>query len=254
MIQKNEIPILEYDFDSLEVIRPDHDAEDLNLPEKCIFAFLGATVDEYAMEVDAKVADMFETTTKSYPIYIVRKDGEEFCLCQAPLGAAAATQFMDCLIACGCRKIISAGSCGVLVDLEENEFLVPTKALRDEGTSYHYLPASRYVEIDRTALNAIEKTFSTLSLPFRECTTWTTDGFFRETKDMVEYRKAEGCSTVEMECAALAACAQKRGAVFGQILYTADSLANIHEHEDRDWGRSSLRKALELCIEILKNF
>ena len=41
---------------------------------------------------------------------------------------------------------------------------------------------------------------------------------------MVEYRKSEGCATVEMECAALAACAQKRGAVFGQILYTADSL------------------------------
>lgn len=253
MIQKNEIPILEYDFDSPEVIQPSHDAKNLNLPEKCIFAFLGATIDEYAMEVDAEVADMFETTTKSYPIYIVRKDGEEFCLCQAPLGASAAAQFMDCLIACGCRKIISAGSCGVLVDLQENEFLVPTKALRDEGTSYHYLPASRYVEIDRMALDAIEKTFATLNLPFRECTTWTTDGFFRETKDMVEYRKAEGCSTVEMECAALAACAQKRGAVFGQILYTADSLANVYAHDDRDWGRSSLRKALEICIEVLRN-
>ena len=137
---------------------------------------------------------------------------------------------------------------------KENEFLVPTKALRDEGTSYHYLPASRSVEIDRMALDAIEKTFATLNLPFRECTTWTTDGFFRETKDMVEYRKAEGCSTVEMECAALAACAQKRGAVFGQILYTADSLANVYAHDDRDWGRSSLRKALEICIEMLRNF
>ena len=46
------------------------------------------------------------------------------------------------LIACGCQKIVSAGSCGVLADLPENEFLVPVKALRDEGTSYHYLPAA----------------------------------------------------------------------------------------------------------------
>lgn len=73
-----------------------------------------------------------------------------------------------------------------------------------------------------------------------------------ETQDMVKYRKSEGCSTVEMECAALAACAQKRGAVFGQILYTADSLANIYAHDERDWGKGSLRKALELCIAVLQ--
>lgn len=46
----------------------------------------------------------------------------------------------------GCRKIIAVGSCGVLTDIEENAFLVPVKALRDEGTSYHYLPAARVQE------------------------------------------------------------------------------------------------------------
>ena len=69
---------------------------------------------------------------------------------------------------------------------------------------------------------------------------------------MVRYRGAEGCTTVEMECAALAACARKRGASFGQILYTADSLANIYAHDERDWGKGSLRKALELCIAVLQ--
>ena len=81
---------------------------------------------------------------------------------------------------------------------------------------------------------------------------WTTDGFFRETQDMVRYRGAEECTTVEMECAALAACARKRGASFGQILYTADSLANVLEHDERDWGKDSLRKALALCIAVLQ--
>ena len=76
--------------------------------------------------------------------------------------------------------------------------------------------------------------------------------FFSRNTRYVEYRKSEGCSTVEMECAALAACAQKRGAVFGQILYTADSLANIDAHDERDWGKGSLRKALELCIAVLQ--
>ena len=58
--------------------------------------------------------------------------GEEICLAQAPVGSAAAAQFMDWLIGYGVKKIISAGSCGVLVDIEENAFLIPTKALRDE--------------------------------------------------------------------------------------------------------------------------
>ena len=216
-----------------------------------MFGFLGDVIDDYAFEMDAVIAEHFETITKSYPVYIVRQNGLEFCLCQAPLGAAAAAQFLDFLISCGCKKIISAGSCGVLTDLDENEFLIPIRAMRDEGTSYHYLPAARFVDLEPSAIKAIEQTFCALNIPFQKCITWTTDGFFRETRDMVEYRKSEGCSTVEMECAALAACAQKRGAVFGQILYTADSLANVYAYDERDWGKGSLRKALELCINVL---
>ena len=100
MIQKNEFPILEYDFDSTEILKPNHGAEQLTLPEKGVFAFLGDTIDSYAAETGAAVAEHFETITKTYPIYVVKNDGEEFCLCQAPLGAPAAAQFMDCLIAC----------------------------------------------------------------------------------------------------------------------------------------------------------
>lgn len=147
MIRKHELPILEYDDASPEVLRPNHDDEDLHLPEKCVYAFLGDTIDQYARQVGAEVAETFETTTKTYPIYIVRQNGMEFCLCQAPLGASAAAQFMDCLVACGCKKIIAAGSCGVLTELAENEFLVPVKALRDEGT---YLSSFLEAETDGT--------------------------------------------------------------------------------------------------------
>lgn len=83
MIQKNEFPILEYDFDSTEILKPNHGAEQLTLPEKCIFAFLGDTIDSYAAETGAAVAEHFETITKTYPIYVVKNAGEEFCLCQA---------------------------------------------------------------------------------------------------------------------------------------------------------------------------
>ena len=70
MIQKHELPILEYDSNSEEVIRPNHGAEQLKLPEKCVYAFLGEAVDAYAFEANAAVAEMFETLRKALALCI----------------------------------------------------------------------------------------------------------------------------------------------------------------------------------------
>ena len=59
----------------------------------------------------------------------------------------------------------------------------------------------------------------------------------------VAYRKEEGCAVVEMECAALAAVAQLRGVVWGQLLFTADSLADLENYDSRDWGSEAFDKA-----------
>ncbi|MCR4644880.1 MAG: nucleoside phosphorylase [Oscillospiraceae bacterium] len=250
-IFKNDIPILEYDNDQAGVIAANHEHESLHLPERALFAFLGEAVDRYAKAHGAVIVDHYETISKLYPIYVLEKDGQQICLVEAPVGAPAATAILDALIACGVRKIISGGSCGVLVPMEENVFLIPRKALRDEGTSYHYLPPERFVTVSEAARKAIAATLQSRHLPFSEVVTWSTDGFFRETKGMVEYRKSEGCSVVEMECAALAACAQFRGAAWGELLFTADTLANAERYDARDWGRDSIDLALELCMEAV---
>ena len=254
MIIKNEIPILEYDDHSAEVITPNHDWPDLRLPKKCLFTFLGDVVSKFAQEHNAEIAEKFITVSHTVEIYVLHEEGEDICLVQSLIGAPGAASLIDCLISCGCEKIIAVGSCGVLADLPENVFIVPTKALRAEGTSYHYLPASRYIELDKEPVAAIERCFSKHDLPFVTCITWTTDAFFRETKDMVKYRLEEGCSVVEMECASLAAVCRKRGASFGQFLFTADSLANVHEYDVRDFGTGSHEKALLLGLDVLKEY
>lgn len=88
-------------------------------------------------------------------------------------------------------------------------------------------------------------------MKYQEVTTWSTDGFFRETREKVAYRKSEGGSVVEMECSALAACAAFREAIWGMILYTADSLADVDKYDERNWGGNAYEYALILCFDAV---
>lgn len=247
---KNNIPILERDTEATAIIMPNRQGI-LNLPEKCVFAFLGDVTDRYAALHNCKVVAQFESITKVYPIYQMQFRGEEVCFCQAPCGAAPATQILEFLIAHGVKYIIAAGSCGALENIEENEILIPVEALRDEGTSYHYLEPSRTIRISELAIENIKRAANQLNIKYEECKTWTTDGFFRETREMVAYRKQEGCSVVEMECSALAACASFRGVVFGQILFAADLLVDPDLYDARDWGSSAFEISFLLSLEAV---
>ena len=253
MIQKHAIPILEFDDNPQAVIMPNHEGLDLQLPKKCIYAFLEEEIDRFAQEVEAECVGEFVSATKTYPVYVMSYKGEEVCLAQAPVGSAPAAQFMDWLLGYGVEKIISTGTCGVLSNIEENAFLVPVRALRDEGASYHYASPSRYMDVQIEAISAIEQVLEQRGIPYEEVMTWSTDGFYRETAEKVAYRKEEGCAVVEMECAALAAVAQLRGVVWGQLLFTADSLADLENYDSRDWGAEAFDKALELCLEIVSH-
>lgn len=250
-ILKNEIPILEFDAEQTAVVDPTHEGLELKLPRKCVFAFLGDYIDSYAKISNARQVSCFVSATKLYPIYVINYKDEEIALCQAPVGAAAAVQIFDWLIGYGVREIISAGSCGTLVPFPEGTFLVPAKALRDEGTSYHYAPPSRFIEISESARAAIKDAIAEHALHYKEVITWSTDGFFRETKAKVEYRMSEGCQVVEMECSALAACAAFRQVVWGMILYTADSLADTEAYDARNWGGKAYECALTLCLDAV---
>lgn len=250
MKEQTNIPLCEYDPNQDAVLTPNHEKLNMTLPPVAVFAFLGDLIDEYAKENKLPMLGEFVSMTRNYPVYGVNYRGKALCLCQAPVGASAAVQIMDWLIAYGVKQVISAGSCGALIDLPENHFLVPSKALRDEGTSYHYLPPARFVETDLETRRVIEQCFRDKGLPYQECVTWTTDGFYRETKEKVLARRQEGCAVVEMECSALAACAQFRGVKFGQFFFTADCLAQVEQYDERDWGEQSLRPALMLSLEI----
>lgn len=247
MIHKHAIPILEWDENLRAIIN--HDQEALTLPHRAVFAFLGDPVDEYAASAGAEILEVYHTIGRDTNIYRVQHHGQEICLCRAPLGGSAAVQLLDFLLGHGVRQVIATGSCGALEQIPENAFLLPAKALRDEGTSYHYLPPARFVETSSCLRYTLAETLSARGLSFRECITWTTDAFYRETEAMVAYRREEGCTVVEMECASMAACAAFRGAEFAQLLYTADSLADAANYDARSWGENSVLPALLICLD-----
>ena len=177
MIQKHAIPILEFDDNPQAVLMPTHEGLDLKLPKKVHLCILEEEIDRYAQEAGADCVGEFVSATKAYPVYVINYKGETICLTQAPVGSAPAAQFMDWLIGYGVEQIISTGTCGVLADIEENAFLVPVRALRDEGTSYHYVAPSRYMEMQIEAVSAIEQVLEQRGIPYEEVMTWTTDGF-----------------------------------------------------------------------------
>ena len=102
--------------------------------------------------------------------------------------------------------------------------VVPTAAIRDEGTSYHYLAAAGPSPVGAGG-RGDPCDAARHGVPHVTGTTWTTDALYRETRDKVARRVAEGCLTVEMEAAAFFAVAAFRGVAFGQLLYAGDDLS-----------------------------
>ena len=120
------------------------------------------------------------------------------------------------------KKTIACGSSGLIGDFDPKNVLLVSKAIRDEGLSYHYLEPSLYVETDVELNQLVEQELSKEGIVFEEGVTWTTDAFYRETKSRIEIRKQEGAVAVEMECAGLAAVSKFRKTQFSQVLYFSD--------------------------------
>ena len=245
-----DLQILEYDPDPVDLIRPgllSRLAGD-RLPRVGVVTFLGDISREWVAEQGWAVGSRVDMVTGIFPIWKGMHEGVELALAELPVGAPAATIVLEHMLAVGVDTVVAVGSCGALIHVDEGEFLLPVRALRDEGTSYHYLPPARWVETDPAVRAACRGALEARGLKGTDCDTWTTDGFFRETAGLVTKRRAEGCAVVEMECAALASCAQLRDARYGQILYSADTLAG-EEHDIRGWGHATRGTALLAALD-----
>ncbi len=243
-------PILDFDEDPTDLVSQIAFAEKAAhaVPQTVVMAILGPAIAQYTAENNGEQFSVVDLVTTTYDLWRISREDRQIGILDCPIGGPAAVICAEHLIQRGARTLIMVGSCGALEPIAEGEFLVPYRALRDEGTSYHYQRPGRWISTDETVSATCIQTLKEAGFKAREVSTWTTDGLHRETKQMIADRKAAGCAVVEMETASMAAFAKMRGIPFGQILFTADSLAT-DEYEPRGWGRGSHRIAMEMAAE-----
>ncbi len=144
-------------------------------------------------------------------LYAFDREGESFGIIGCAVGAAFAVLLAEELFACGCRFLVSMTSAGqILTKGETPYFVLIDRALRDEGTSYHYLPPSEFAEADPTLAAAALEELKAAGQRIHRGAAWTTDAPFRETDTAIAQARARGILAVEMEAAALYAFAAAR--------------------------------------------
>ena len=132
--------------------------------------------------------------------------------------------------------------------------LLIERALRDEGTSYHYLPPSDYSNIDGRLLNILEGAFAQLAVPVYRGATWTTDAPFRETATAIEQQaRAEGVLAVEMEAAALYAFAQARQKSVVCFAHVTNQMASVEGDFEKGEANGS-RDTLQVIAVTAKTW
>ena len=186
------------------------------------------------------------------PSYIYKNTLVVFMCIGAPM-AASVTERLGFY---GIKNIIAYGTAGCIdPDFDQNQAVIVTKAIRDEGTSYHYLAPSVFVETDTEIIKIIENVLRAKKLPAKRGIVWTTDGFYRETKKRVAKRRSQGAVAVDMECSAFAAAAIRCGIRFGQFLVFSDSLVGdswgwLKSLDERQSQKAAL---LSVALEMSKN-
>jgi len=244
-------PILEFDPAPQAFIEPSRIYKPRDMPECCVISFFKEVIDKVVAEHGARILVNNRWEDGPHPVYEIEHKGKRLAFYHSPVGAALSASLLEEAIAFGCRKFIACGGCGVLEkDIAAGHLIVVSSAVRDEGTSYHYLPPSREVTADRLGTAALKKTMDDKGIPYRLGKTWTTDAPYRETPHKIRKRKEEGCIVVEMEAASMMAVAQFREVTFGQVLYGGDDLSGV-EWDRRAWqSRVDIRENLFwLCAD-----
>ena len=253
MIHIHKYPICEYDEERNAIIRATDFLEKC-LPEKCVITFFRKELEQFAEKHNLPIIGYLHLEVLDIPIFKYEIGEEQLCITMPFCTAPGAATTIEELYAMGCNKYVVCGGAGCLQkNMTMGNLILPTSAVRDEGTSYHYLPPAREVVCDKEIIEKVCKELDGMNVPYVTGKTWTTDAFYRETPDMVKHRQEEGCITVEMETAAFFAVAKFYQLQLAQILYAGDDVSG-EKWDERAWNQQKNVRAnlIKLATQIIQ--
>lgn len=178
-------------------------------------------------------------------LHVFHSAGHEYGIIGCAVGAAFAVLIAEELFASGCQLLISITSSGQILPVQSPPyFVVIDRALRDEGTSYHYLPPSEYSAADARLVDLARQALTAAGISMQVGATWTTDAPFRETQCAIDAAAEAGILAVEMEAAALYAFAKARDSwvlCFAHVTNQMGRIEGDFEKGYADGAKESLR-------------
>lgn len=220
-----------FDMDSPAIINP---PVNLDAPavDACIVTF-SCQIEQFVLQhYPCEKMGEFLFATGAQAVYRIPYQGKVFGFYKTYVGAPACVGTVEDTFSLlrTSRYVVFGGAGCLCKEIAHGKVMVPTEAYRDEGTSYHYAPASDYITVKNAEVVAAFMREN--GIPFVMGKTWTTDSFYRETVRSFEKRRAEGCISVEMECAGLQAMCDFRGLQL-YTFFTSGDLLDAPEWDTR---------------------
>lgn len=213
------------------------------MPKAAVSCFSRVTYDRMlALFPEAEQIAVIKCASQEFPVHRVRMGDQELALYMSGVGAPQCVAALEEIWALGAECVVLFGTCGVLDgSIEDCGIILPTSALRDEGTSYHYAPPSDEIAVNLHHTEVFTGLLDEMHIRYTRGKCWTTDSMYRETREKTQRRKAQGCICVDMECASCAAAAQFRGREVLHFFYAADNL------DSPEWDARSLSNSAKVA-------
>jgi uridine phosphorylase len=236
----------------LREARRQKDIPTVNVPAVCILDPDGDIVRRLRKEGRSKP---FE----GWPCYHTQLDefelaGQTAGIVGCAVGAPFAVLVAEELLECGCRLLLSVTSAGQIVSAGPTPyFVIIDRALRDEGTSYHYAAPSEYGEASAELVAMAVHATDAAGLRIIVGSTWTTDAPFRETAEAIEAARQRGILAVEMEAAALYTCAKARRANVLCIAHVTNTMGRADQDFEKGEadGTADALRILEAIVKTI---
>jgi uridine phosphorylase len=187
--------------------------------------------------------------------YLVPRNDSRILVLKVPgFGASTAVMTLEELAAFGIKKFVNLGTAGGLQqNMNIGDIVICDRAIRDEGTSHHYLPVEKYALSSPELTESLCAAFERKAIQYVKGTSWTTDAPYRETIEELRRYRSDGVATVEMEASALFAVGAYRGVSVSSIFIISDLLSeeDWHQGYHSEEKLEGLKTAFEVALEIV---